>query len=138
MAKPRMNEKQKMFADEYIANGGNVHQAALKAGYSESHAKSTVYKLLDNPRIKSYIAERLKTIQSARTMRAEEALALVSAIARGEENVDGKLPNNQTRLKAAETLLKVYGQFTDKVEINGNVDIASVLKKAKDRANKAK
>ena len=136
--KPRLGEQQKAFADEWLANGYNVYQAAIKAGYSETYARTDAGRILDNPRVKAYIDERMKSIQSARIVKVEEAMAIVSAIARGEENVDGKLPNSQTRLKAAETMLRAYGQFTDKVEVTGDVDISAILKKAKSRADKAK
>lgn len=135
--KGALSEQQKAFADEYLSNGYNSYQAAIKAGYSENYAKVHAHKLLDNIRIKAFIDERMKSIQSARIVKVEEATAIVSSIARGEENVDGRLPNSQTRLKAAETLLKLYGQFTDKVEVSGNVDVASILKQAKARADKA-
>jgi hypothetical protein len=35
-------------------------------------------------------------------------------------------------------MLRAYGQFTDKVEVTGDIDVASILKKAKSRADTAK
>ncbi|HFJ6796562.1 TPA: terminase small subunit, partial [Enterococcus faecium] len=34
-----LTPKQKAFADEYIKNGGNATQAAIKAGYSKRSAR---------------------------------------------------------------------------------------------------
>lgn len=133
-----LSEQQKAFADEYIINGQNVYKAAIEAGYSENYAKVGAYKLLDNVRVKAYIEERMKPILAARTMKVEEAIAMVCDIAKGEINYDGKVPSNLARLKALDMILRANGQYTDKVEVSGDIDVASILKKAKGRADKAK
>ena len=53
--------KQKLFADEYLSNNGNGTQAALKA-YSTTYATADVIarENLEKPRIKSYLAEKLR------------------------------------------------------------------------------
>jgi hypothetical protein len=53
-----LTPKQKAFADNYIANGGNASEAARKAGYSERNAGTNAGKLLKNSKIASYIAEK--------------------------------------------------------------------------------
>lgn len=128
-----MNAQQKIFADEYLANGYNAYQAAIKAGYSESYAKAQSYLLLENVGIKAYTDKILQ----ARAISSAEALAITADIAKGKENADGKTPSDNTRLKALDMILRANGQYTDKVEVSGNVDVASILKKAKDRATKA-
>ena len=57
-----MNERQKLFADEYLISG-IAYNAALKAGYSEKYAKTNSHKLLENTRIKAYIEERMKELE---------------------------------------------------------------------------
>ena len=136
--KGELSPQQKAFADEYIANGRNVYQAALSAGYSPSYAKADSYLLLERPRVKAYIDERLKPLLQARTLRVDEALAMVSDIAKGNENADGKRPSDNTRLKALDMYLRANGQYTDKVEVTGDIDVAGILKQAKERADKAK
>lgn len=133
-----ISDQQKAFADEYIINGQNVYQAAIKAGYSDNYARVGAYKLIDNARVKAYIDERMKPILAARTLRVEEAVAMISDIAQGKEGKDGKTPSDNTRLKALDMLMRANGQYTDKVEVSGDVDVASILKKAKSRADKAK
>lgn len=54
----KLTPKQKAFADNYIANGGNATDAARKAGYSEKFTGPNAGKLLKNPKIAAYIAER--------------------------------------------------------------------------------
>jgi PBSX family phage terminase large subunit len=54
----KLTPKQKAFADNFIANGGNATDAARKAGYSEKFTGPNAGKLLKNPKIATYIAER--------------------------------------------------------------------------------
>lgn len=54
----KLTPKQKAFADNYIVNGGNATDAARKAGYSEKFTGPNAGKLLKNPKIAAYIAER--------------------------------------------------------------------------------
>ncbi len=52
----KLTPKQKAFADNYIANGGNATDAARKAGYKQPEVQG--YENLRKPNIASYIAER--------------------------------------------------------------------------------
>ena len=115
----RLTEKQKRFADEYIKLG-NATQAAIKAGYSKKYANTNVSKLLQNTTIKSYLAERMKSIDSERIMSAKEAVELLTGIGRGEvketvviasptgvETVE-KEADLKTRISAIKEILKRY------------------------------
>ena len=137
----KLNIKQKAFADYFIETG-NAYQSAIKAGYSKSYAQTHVYKLLENARIKSYIEERMKEIESERIAKAEEVLAFLSASLRGEvleevittETVEGmvkpvilkKQLSAKDRIKAAELLGKRYALFTEKVDLEGNVGVTII------------
>lgn len=79
----KLTEKQKRFCDEYIISG-NATQSAIKAGYSNKYTNSNAFKLLQNPTIKTYISEQLAEIDSKRIMNAQEAMELLTSIARGE------------------------------------------------------
>lgn len=115
----KLTEKQKRFADEYIKLG-NATQAAIKAGYSKKYANTNVSKLLRNTTIKSYLAERMKSIDSERIMSAKEAVELLTGIGRGEvketvviasptgvETVE-KEADLKTRISAIKEILKRY------------------------------
>ena len=52
----KLTPKQKAFADNYIANGGNATDAARKAGYKQPDVQG--YENLRKPNIAAYIAER--------------------------------------------------------------------------------
>ncbi|WP_442773986.1 terminase small subunit [Lactococcus hircilactis] len=115
----KLTEKQKRFCDEYIKLG-NATQAAINAGYSKRTARSQGQRLLTNVDIKNYIDERMKKIASERIMGAQEAVELLSSIARAEitervvvstpmgvEEVD-KPPDLKTRMQAIREILKRY------------------------------
>lgn len=114
-----LTPKQKAFADYYIETG-NAYQSAIKAGYSENYSKGNVVKLLENVSVKAYIDERMKEIESNRIMKADEALQLLTSIARGEVmdsvvvsggwgfEVIEKPPDLNQRKDAAKELLKRY------------------------------
>lgn len=57
--------KQKLFAKNYLANGGNATQAALKAGYSENSICEIAFENLRKPQIQEYIAKAVNKTTSA-------------------------------------------------------------------------
>lgn len=115
-----LSEKQKAFCDYDIANGGNGTQAAKDAGYKGKNDKvfdSVARENLGKPRIKKYIDERMAEIESKRIASADEAMQIITSLARGEPNANGKLPPAIVQARCAETLLRVYGKFDDKLTV---------------------
>lgn len=130
----KMTLKQQRFADEYIITG-NFYKSAVEAGYSEKYAKSQSHKLLENVGIKNYIDERLAKLESEKIATQEEVLQYLTSVMRGEKTepllvLDGEgtqkviqaVPNVQSRTRAAELLGKRYGTFTDRVDINAQIE----------------
>mgnify|MGYP001216076206 FL=1 len=119
MKKRKLTPKQQKFADYYIETG-NATESAIKAGYSKKTARVIGQENLQKPAIKSYIDKRMKELADKRIMGMQEALELLTSIARGEmtEEVivtfaDGyrkvnKTPDIKERLKALEQLLKRF------------------------------
>lgn len=130
----KLTLKQKRFADEYIITG-NIEQSAISAGYSKNYARAQAHKLLANVGIKNYIDERLKILDSKKIADQKEVLQYLSAVMRGEhkektivgigdfcqEIVDIDV-GAKDRLKAAELLGRRYKLFTDKVEVDANIE----------------
>lgn len=129
----KLTERQKRFADEYIISG-NTYQSAIKAGYSDTYARTHVGKLLENVRVKSYLDERLEKIGNEKIATAEEVLKHLTAVMRGESQsevvvVEGegmgfskakkisKAPDEKERLKAAELLGKRFGIFSERTTL---------------------
>lgn len=131
----KLSIKQKRFADEYIISG-NAEEAAVIAGYSKKYARGNAYKLVANSGIKSYIEERLKELDDKQIAKQEEVLKYLTSVMRGEqteqvlygmgEGMQGKTlieVGAKDRIKAAELLGKRYRLFTDKVELDADVDM---------------
>ena len=119
MKERKLTPKQQKFADYYVETG-NATEAAIRAGYSKKTAAVIGAENLKKPYIKAYIDKRMKELADKRIMGMQEALELLTSIARGEmtEEVivtfaDGyrkvnKTPDIKERLKALEQLLKRF------------------------------
>ncbi len=120
-----MTEKQRRFVDNYIATA-NASEAARLSGYSKRSAYSTGERLLRKAEVSAKIEERLKEMDSERIITNEKIFEHLSDVIAGKmtETVftpGGKvltLPVRESdRLRAAEMVLKVRGQFKDKVDV---------------------
>ena len=137
-----MTEKQKLFADEYLIdlNATRAYRAAYPNCKKNSSADAAARKLLGNTRIKKYIDDRLEEIHNEKTADAQEVMEYLTSVLRGEsvseeivvEGIgDGcstartmdKKPSEKDRLKAAELLGKRFGLYTDKVEMDADMDL---------------
>lgn len=135
----KLTEKQRRFADCYIKTG-NASESARMAGYSETYAKTHVYKLLENARVKSYIDKRLEELKKESIAEQDEVLQYLTSVMRGnvkDEQLlvvgDGdfgsdverheRRSDTMARTKAAELLGKRYRMWTEKqeVEMSGSV-----------------
>ncbi|WP_443721316.1 terminase small subunit [Ruminococcus callidus] len=104
-----LTERQRKFA-EYYVQCGNATQSAVKAGYSEKFANTNAAKLLQNTTVAAYIKQLSEAAQTARIMTARDRQELLSDIARGEDNAAAD------RIRAVDTLNKMTGEYTTKVE----------------------
>ena len=133
----KLSTKQKDFADEYIICG-NATQAAIEAGYSVNYAKSQSHKLLVNVGVKSYIDERLKEIESAKTATQQEVLEYLTSVMRGEHKEQTLIGRGQgfqeitnisvsakDRLKAADLLNKIHQAREEKSVTPENIVIVN-------------
>ncbi|WP_308902538.1 terminase small subunit [Latilactobacillus curvatus] len=113
----KLSEKQKRFADEYIKTG-NATQSAKVAGYKQPHVQGS--QNLEKLSVKTYIDEKLEQLASERIMSAQQALELLTKIAKGDEKEtvivgtpDGvyeskKEADLKTRIAAVKEILKRY------------------------------
>lgn len=106
----KLSQKQKDFADEWLKNGGNDYQAAIKAGYKEGYARSSAKKIRENKGVSEYIAKRQVEIEKKKgcdIMTLAEIQARRSAIAMGKiEDSLGFTPDFSDQLKAMGDLEK--------------------------------
>lgn len=137
-----MNEKQKAFADEYLItlNARESYKKFYKNCKSDSVVDTNASNLLRNPKVKVYIDQRLKEIDSKKIAQAEEVLSYLTKVMRGqtveetvivegvgngfsEAKIVNKIPSEKDRLKAAELLGKRYRLFVDKQEVTGAISV---------------
>lgn len=130
----KLTPKQKRFADEFIISG-NIYQSLVKAGYSENYAKSDGCKILDNPRVKAYIDDRMADFEREAIASQEEVLSYLTSVMRGEQTEQVMVNGGEVidisvgakdRIKAAELLGKRYGAWTERVDLVGNVGVTIV------------
>lgn len=146
-----MTEKQKRFCDEYLIDL-NATRAAIRAGYSEKYAGTNADKLLKNTKLKKYIEQRMSEKEAQLIADQDEVLQTLTRVLRRQEmdtvvvtckerssgyDENGKkviiekevpqlvqVPTKVSDLnKAAELLGKRYSLFTDKVEMDADMDL---------------
>ncbi len=107
-----LTPREKAFVDEYVLclNGA---AAARKAGYSPDSARQRAYEILERPRVNIAKDHLLKP----RAMSADEVLARVSAIARGDTSgfPDIDKVNAISVMNAIDALLKLHGLYEEKI-----------------------
>ena len=137
-----MTEKQKRFCDEYLidCNATRAYKAVYKNIKSDDVARRAGSRLLTNVDVQKYIDARMEELHNEKTADAQEVIEYLSAVLRGESTAqeivvvgtgDGcskaktveKAPSEKERLKAAELLGKRYALFTDKVEMDTDMDL---------------
>ena len=127
-----MTPKQRKFCDEYIKTG-NATQSAINAGYSQKTAKSIGAENLPKPDIKKYIDSKLKDISNNAIATAEETLAILTQIVRGEHteqaitaegDVIDKRPDTNQVIRASAEILKRYPLAQD-INIKGSLKVSN-------------
>ena len=111
----KLNARQKAFCEYYVASG-NATDAAIKAGYSETYSKTRTNVLLQNVEICRYINELQEKAKSSRIMTAIERREFLTSM------IKDRAVKDTDRLKAVDILNKMDGEYTQKVEVNGNIN----------------
>ena len=122
-----LTTRQKLFAVNYLETG-NATKAAIAAGYSPKSAAAIGAENLTKPNISAYIGEEPAKIMSEKILNAQQNIEFLSDVVRGEvvEEVasNGKKLRLKTpiaqRVTAAINLLKIQGQYRERVEVEIN------------------
>lgn len=89
-----LTPRQERFCEEYVVDL-NGTQAAIRAGYAESGARSEASRMLTNPNVRDYIAELQSGKRRVREIRADRILDTLETIAYGDVSAffgeDGEL-----------------------------------------------
>lgn len=119
----KLTLKQQKFADEYIISGNATE--SYKKVYSnvkeDSTASAGASRMLRNVKVKSYIDERLKEIESKKSATQQEVIEYLTSVMRGEHKEEILIGQGQgfqeityidvsakDRLKAANLLNKIH------------------------------
>ena len=114
---PRLTQKQKDFADEYIKTGNATE--SYKSAYKADRMKDeTIYvealRTLRLPQVADYMDKRMKQIDEAKIPKQKEVLEFLGGVMRGtlkitvetDDGVEEIPPNWKNRIDAAKELLK--------------------------------
>lgn len=115
-----MDLRRMRFAEYYVASS-NGTESAINAGYSKKTAYSQASRLLKNVEVQNYIKELESKERDKRILDARERKVILSDIAKDEIN------DPQCRIKAIDTLNKMTGEYTTKVEASVQTDPFSGL-----------
>lgn len=132
-----LTDKQRRFADAYLANGFNATEAALSAGYSKKTARKIGSDNLRKPAIKEYLEERTAQIEDELVAKGDEVLKYLTSVMRGKEPeqrvvvYDGGVSvieyyDQKNQLRAAELLAKAHGIMTQNHKIDGEMAVTFV------------
>ncbi len=122
MAKDRygLTVKERVFCDAFVETKGNATQAAKDAGYkgkNDAVFRSIGKENLTKPHIQRYLAQFEKVAEEKALMTKEEAMRVLSDLARSEE------VRETDRIRAAELILRCYGAFVNNVKVEGTLPV---------------
>lgn len=111
----KLNARQKAFCEFYVVCG-NATEAAIKAGYKEKNARFVGSENLTKTNIKEYLEELQQKAQTSRIMSAIERREFLTKMILKEDAKD------TDRLKALDILNKMDGEYTEKVQLSGELN----------------
>lgn len=109
-----MNDRQQQVVLNYKANGGNMKQAMIDAGYSETYADRNSKYLLGI--IGDEIKAQQKNIVSSKIKTVTEIQEWWSGI------MDDAEIDYKERIKCSDLLAKSQGAYIENVNVNGNIN----------------
>ena len=127
-----LTPKRKAFADEYLTdlNGTRAYKAVYKNVKSDATASTNAWRLLRNAKVKEYIAERMKKIQSEKTADLEEVIRFFSSVMRGEVKDQFDLDATiSDRLSAGRELMRWYEKADGEEKDTGGITIINNIPK---------
>lgn len=130
----KQREKYYIIANAIVRGAGMV-EASRKAGYK---SENTASRIANDDRFQDILKECRQEYYKKNIATAEEVQSYLTEVMRGNVkdsfDIDASISD---RNKAAELLGKAHKIFTDRIELSGNVDIATALEQARQRAKQA-
>jgi len=120
-----MNNQQKLFCQEYVKNENNGTKAYMIAypDSNEESARRLASRLLTKVDVQNYIKELQSKVEDKAIMSIQERMKWLTNLitSKTEQSVANKL-------KALEILNKMDGVYTQKVEVQGNMNLNNPLR----------
>ena len=134
-----ITKKMRDFADAYLETG-NTYQSAIRAGYSEAYARGNSKYLLENERVKTYMATVLEKVQSQRVATVQEVMEYLTKGLRqeleeevvivegcGDGASEARIIKKKISLKesnrCAELLAKRFGMMDQKLQVEMTIPV---------------
>jgi phage terminase small subunit len=131
----KLTERQRRFVLAFVACG-NATQAAREAGYGKPNPEGA--RQLAKARVAAAIAEASQARKDAAIADATERQRFWTRIMRGEDGA----ASMADRLRASELLGRACGDFLERLEVSGRLDLmgavvrATEVREARQRANR--
>jgi phage terminase small subunit len=136
--KPKLTAKQEMFCKEYLIDL-NATQAAIRAEYPEKSARQAGSENLSKPYIAEYIQELFDKRSDKTEITSEYVITSIKSVAercmQAEQVMAQGAPTGEYKFDAAgaNKSLELLGRhlklFTDRVELDGEVQISTITRK---------
>lgn len=129
-----LTPKRKAFADEYLTdlNGTRAYKEVYRNVKNDATA-AAASRLLKNVKVKAYIAERMKEIQTEKTADLEEVIRFFSSVMRGEVKDQFDLDATiSDRLSAGRELMRWYEKADGEEKDTGGITIINNIPKPED------
>jgi phage terminase small subunit len=113
-----LSERERRFIDAYIGEAcGNATKAATIAGYSGQNARQQASRLLTKANIRAALADRQQSLIKATIADAAERREFLTRLMRNTEL------DPRDRLKACDQLNRLAGEYSEKREYSGAVQV---------------
>lgn len=139
-----LTPREKAFCVEYIKNHASAAKAYALAGYSKNGAGAHAARLKARPEVQEYIAELAAAEDKQAVADADEVMRYLTAVMRGthessvlvtvgigkgktEARSVSKRPEERDQLEAAKILAKIFGILTNKVDLNGGLQVVQII-----------
>lgn len=132
MSEVKLNLRQRAFCDEYLINGHNAYQAAIKAGYAHQTAKTLPTRWLRNPPISVFINNRIIKVQEKAGVTFDWKVRKLQRIVDAFTPDDDELPTAEgarVAIAAMAELNKMQGDLAAEKRVTVNIGVDSDVKK---------
>ncbi len=130
MKADKLTDKQKRFCQEYLKDC-NAAQAAVRAGYSAKTAKEQAARLLTNVNLQEYLNSLMNKVEEKCGHSVQEATDYLFKVLNDEVTEETlrfdrnghqvttlTKPKVSDKIKAADLLLKKFGEYNQTVDVN--------------------